>query len=365
MVDTVTVGYCHMAEPECDLAWDASVVWQDEMFSNMAAGQTVFDAFNNALATYPQCIGCMLFEGDTTYAVVPVVERGEFNQPPVADAGPDQTVEQASYQGADVILDGSGTTDDGCMECLTYTWTWAGGSATGVNPTVSLPLGPTTVTLSVDDAQYIDTDTVDIMVVDTTPPSVDAGDDVTVEQTSYDGAPATLPTPVVSDICDPDPMVVVTGEMAIYPLGDTVVTVTATDASGNTASDTVTVHVVDTTPPDVACLETVNPHGRTVPPAKEKDSQNKDGFYELLAEDICDPEPDIYVVDTGSGVVFGPFASGTKIKYTVDPDAMPEIKKMGSDKGQAGAVTWHIIGNADALAAAVDASGNVGYMTCD
>ena len=364
MVDTVTVGYCHMADPECDAAWANSISWQDALFDYMSQSQTVRQAFDNALADYPMCVGCMRFEGDINFAVVPVVQRGEWNQPPVADAGADQMVEQAYYQGADVILDGSGTTDDGCMECLTYTWTWAGGSATGVNPTVSLPLGPTTVTLSVDDGQYIDTDTVDIMVVDTTLPDVDAGPDVTVEQTSIDGAPAELPTPIVSDICDVDPMVFVSGTMDIYPLGDTVVTVTAIDASGNTASDTIVVHVIDTTPPDLECVEATNPHGQKTPAGKGKGmGQNPDGFYQLFTEDICDPNPVIYIGTAGDPYLFGPFENGVVVKITEDPSATPECKRMGGKDGAAGTVTYHIILPADPYVTVADFSGNEASCT--
>lgn len=92
------------------------------------------------------------------------------NTPPVANAGKDQNVEQDSLGGASVTLDGSASTDDGNIQLLTYSWTWAGGSATGVSPTVTLPLGTTTVTLTVDDGQFTATDTVDIKVVDTTAP---------------------------------------------------------------------------------------------------------------------------------------------------------------------------------------------------
>jgi uncharacterized repeat protein (TIGR01451 family) len=95
-----------------------------------------------------------------------------LNQPPVADAGPDQTVEQDSYEGASVTLDGSGSFDpDG--DPLTYSWTWDGGSASGVDPTIVLPLGTTTVTLVVNDGM-VDSDpgTVVITVEDTTPPDV-------------------------------------------------------------------------------------------------------------------------------------------------------------------------------------------------
>jgi len=54
-----------------------------------------------------------------------------------------------------------------------YTWTWNGGSATGVNPTIQLGLGTHEITLVVNDGEVdSDPDTVEITVVDTTPPSV-------------------------------------------------------------------------------------------------------------------------------------------------------------------------------------------------
>jgi len=115
----------------------------------------------------------------------------------------------------------------------------------------------------------------------------------------------------------------------------------------------------DRTPPEVSCIETTNPHGKTVPPAGSttspgpKGGQNDDGYYQLLATDDIDP----FVTDTGSGTIFGPFASGIKIKYTEDADATPIIKKIGSATD---AVTWHIIGNGDPAVTAVDDAGNVG-----
>ena len=71
-----------------------------------------------------------------------------------------------------------------------------------------------------------------------------------------------------------------------------------------------------------------------------------------------DPDPQIYVLDSGSGTIFGPFASGTTIKYTEAPGATPTQKKIGSDKGNSNAIDWHITGNGDAYIYAVDASGN-------
>jgi hypothetical protein len=96
----------------------------------------------------------------------------DLNKPPVAKAGPDQTVERTSPEGAEVELDCSGSSDpDG--DPITCEWTWGGGSASGMNPTVTLPPDLTTVTLIVSDGElFSDPDTCDITVVDTTSPTV-------------------------------------------------------------------------------------------------------------------------------------------------------------------------------------------------
>ena len=139
-------------------------------------------------------------------------------------------------------------------------------------------------------------------------------------------------------------------------------TVDATCGVPVALSDTAQKSWVDTIPPLVSSIETVNPAGKKVPPAGSttlpgpKGGMNEDGFYLLLAEDNCDPNPDIYVSDTSMTVVFGPFASGTVVKFTEDPTATPEIKQMG---GPNSAVDWHIILPSDALVIAVDDSGNL------
>jgi hypothetical protein len=103
------------------------------------------------------------------------------------------------------------------------------------------------------------------------------------------------------------------------------------------------------------CTETTNPHGQNVPPAGSttlpgpKGGQNEDGFY-LLGTNTGDPGSPVFVLDNGSGTVFGPFAPGTKIKYTQAPGADPSQKKIGSNQGQAGAVQYHITGTGDAYA---------------
>ena len=190
--------------------------------------------------------------GDRDFNDIILVVKGDlyiappYNQPPLADAGPDQNIEQTYYQGADVTLDGSGSSDpDG--DPLTYSWTWAGGSATGVSPTVSLPLGTTTITLTVNDGEFTDVDTVVVNVVDTAPPVITCPVDVKVEQETRDGTVVPL-TATATDICDAD-VEITSDAPAIFPLGTTTVTFTATDNAGNSASCSMTVTVEDTTPP--------------------------------------------------------------------------------------------------------------------
>src|SRR5438270_7967586 len=92
-----------------------------------------------------------------------------------------------------------------------------------------------------------------------------------------------------------------------------------------------------------SCLETTNPHGSNVPPAGYTTSpgtnphsgQNDDGFYVI---GTTSGEDQVFVQDGGSGTIFGPYAPGTKIKYTQAPGATPGEKKIGSSNGQAGAV---------------------------
>ncbi|MBN1641192.1 MAG: VWA domain-containing protein [Anaerolineae bacterium] len=136
-------------------------------------------------------------------------------------------------------------------------------------------------------------------------------------------------------------------------LGTDVIEACFTDDLGIVVCDTAEKEWVDTTPPDVSCVEGTNPSGKNTPRSK-----NSDGFWKLLAEDAVDPDPMIYVVDTGSGEVFGPFESGTQIKYTQAPGVTPKAKKIGSEDG-APFVDWHILGKGDPCVYAIDYSGNI------
>ena len=99
------------------------------------------------------------------------------------------------------------------------------------------------------------------------------------------------------------------------------------------------------------CVEYVNPHGQTIPPAgltppgtNPKGGENPDGFYLIGNTSITGS---VFVTDLGSGTTFGPYPAGTVIKYTQAPGKTPSEQKIGSDTGQAGAVTVHITGTGD------------------
>jgi len=178
----------------------------------------------------------------------------QTNQPPVANAGVSQTVECSGPNGTLVTLDGSASSDPD-NDTLTYTWTtytFAGplGNASGVSPIVTLPLGAIAITLSVSDGHgHTASATTNVTVVDTTPPSIDAHGDVTVQATSAAGAIVNYTSPASHDLVD-GAGVASCGPAsgAQFALGDTTVHCSATDAHGNSANSQFVVHVVNQPP---------------------------------------------------------------------------------------------------------------------
>ena len=106
--------------------------------------------------------------------LTPIATPPPINTPPIADAGADQTVECTSPSGAEVLLNGTASSDsDG--DPLTFTWTGPFGTVDGPTPSVRLPLGSHGITLSVSDGRGGSaTDSVTVAVADTTPPEVTA-----------------------------------------------------------------------------------------------------------------------------------------------------------------------------------------------
>jgi hypothetical protein len=108
-------------------------------------------------------------KGDTATDVVALVVEQETvpsNADPLANAGEDQVLTDTDKSGDEaVVLDASNSTDaDGSI--TSYSWSVNGTEiATGVNPTVSLPLGTTIIVLTVTDNEAAtDTDEVTVTI---------------------------------------------------------------------------------------------------------------------------------------------------------------------------------------------------------
>ncbi|MGI9592068.1 MAG: choice-of-anchor Q domain-containing protein [Myxococcota bacterium] len=170
------------------------------------------------------------------------------DQPPVADAGPDQVLECSSDAGAPVTLDGSGSSDpEGAP--LTYAWSGPCRSETGVSASVVMPLGSALVSLEVaDPAANTAADALMVTVEDNTAPTASAA----VERVAMNGDWDDVRIQAsCSDLCDPSVTLEALFDGATVADGDVVqvqgfvdasaaplLTVRCVDASGHSAEAT-------------------------------------------------------------------------------------------------------------------------------
>lgn len=133
-------------------------------------------------------------EGADQGQTLPTAKFGVRQEiPPVAKARSERT-DQTSSQGASVTLDGmqsySPTGDP-----LTYSWTGPFGSTTGVTPTVLMPPGPSTVTLTVSDGIKSTATTAEIII----------DRPITATPSSFSAVEGHAVTAQVATFTDPDP----------------------------------------------------------------------------------------------------------------------------------------------------------------
>jgi hypothetical protein len=209
--------------------------------------QVQFEVSDNSLTTVEQIIITVI----------------HVNRPPVANAGPDQlNIEATSTQGAEVTLNGTGSSDPD-LDALTYTW--KEGStiiATRATPTVQLALGSHNLTLIVNDGQVdSQADSVNIKVLDTTPPVLKVPEDLVVTATG-EFTPVTLTAATAIDLID-GPVEVTNNAPASFAIGTTPVTYIAKDSKGNTTTKTVNVTIEDKVAPVVTITGLTDHHDYT------------------------------------------------------------------------------------------------------
>ncbi|MBI3463796.1 MAG: HYR domain-containing protein [Planctomycetes bacterium] len=180
--------------------------------------------------------------GNTGTASFAITITGQDTTPPVVTTSGDQTLEATGPGGAVAMFSASAADlVDGDLA-----------ASCDASSGDTFPLGSTLVTCTASDAAgNTGSGSFKITVQDTTPPVVTTSGDQTLEATGPGGAVAMF-SASATDIVD--------GELAAgcdatsgdrTPLGSTLVTCTASDAHGNTASGSFTITVQDSTAPSL------------------------------------------------------------------------------------------------------------------
>ncbi len=267
----------------------------------------VYNAPGTYNATLTVKFDTTLNKTDTAFALItvnPVL--------PVVNAGPNVTVQQASHAGTNVTLNGTATSPLSTL--FNFTWSEKGvvlASATNVTNTTltyTFNLGTHLVVLNATDpAGNTGTGNVTVTVIDTIPPVVNAGPDITVEQESHAGTQVKL-NGTATDICSDRFNFTWSEKGAVlgtttnatsttltytFNLGTHVVILNATDQAGNVGSDNVTVKVIDTRPPQL----NVTAMPSTLWPPNHK---YVEVTVNVTAFDICDPSPKVTLVSVVS-----------------------------------------------------------------
>ncbi len=224
----------------------------------------IIDTYDMNVGTYKTNISLCNNDPDKGSLMIPVELSVLENIPPVADAGNDQEVDQHT----EVTFDGSGSSDNVAIHDLAWEFHYGGSNQrlTGTSPSFTFDdVGEYEVTLIVrDTALNLDSDVMTVTVLDITDPILELGDDVVVDQHTE--------VTIAGTNCSDN--VAVTNwswsfdygarAMEFYTrdlvftfddAGEYDVTLTVSDARGNSATDMLTVTVEDITVPVIDGIE--------------------------------------------------------------------------------------------------------------
>jgi hypothetical protein len=182
------------------------------------------------------------------------------------------------------------------------------------NAPATFPLGTTVVTWTATDAAgNAGTATQSVTINDTTPPTLTLPN-MTVEGTSDSGAVVSYTLLTATDIVDPSPSVICTPPSgSTFVLGSASVNCTATDAEGNSSSDSFTVTVEDTTAPTIITFS---------PPDQESDVEKNASVSVTFSEamNAATIDSNFQVKESGGGDVPGTIQPSGNT-YTFIPDS--------------------------------------------
>jgi len=189
-----------------------------------------------------------------------------------------------------MTLDGSLSSDpDG--DTLTYIWEDSFGQEEGVNPTVTLGLGTQEITLTVNDGELSDTDTVKILVIDNIPP-VPEVDPLPIIRGECSAE--VFPSPTATDNCGVQITGTTTDPLSYSEKGTYFVTWTYDDGNGNATTQSQTVVVEDTAPPSIdsisAAPNVIRPLNHKMVPVT----------ISVSVSDNCDTNPSSRIISISS-----------------------------------------------------------------
>ncbi len=217
------------------------------------------------------------------------------------------------------------------------------------NAPATFALGLNLVTWTGQDQKgRLGTDVQRVTVVDTTPPVFTS---VPGPLTLHDCKPAHLQRPTATDDCGGSPTFT-NDKPHKFPVGPTVVTWTATDASGNQSTATQTVTVIDTTRPHVSCDPIHHGHGHDS--HADHGDDDDDPFFRVSAEDACAPPP--------PSIKLGGFALANGEVIQLTPSHKPGVKLLGTTGHDH--IRHFRVGPGENVLRSEDASGNVGHDVC-
>jgi hypothetical protein len=121
---------------------------------------------------------------------------------------------------------------------------------------------------------------------DTTPPVITVPEDITAEATGPDGAEISFEVTAEDALDGQVDVTCIPDSGSIFPLGETIVECSATDAAGNTGTGSFTVTIQDTTPPVIS-----------VPDDITEEATNEDGAEVSFEEEVTSEDDVDGVVD--------------------------------------------------------------------